>query len=288
MKKFITLILAAASVLNINAQQDAPPQGINYQAVAIDNNGKETVGIDVSGFPVSEKEIRVRFSILNTSENGSLTYREQHSITTDSYGLFNVVIGQGILESSPNNFNQIDWGTGYHFLKVEIDITGGTNYKDMGTQQLWSVPYALHSKYASVAGNGINSVIDNGNGTISFTYVDGSTYTTPTLTGLTGAQGPAGTNGQNGASAYEIWLTQGNSGTEAAFLNSLLGAQGTQGIQGSIGAIGASRYSRTNRSNGRNRFSRFFRCLEFNWKCWDNSFIQLHWYHRFTRFGNQN
>ncbi len=36
-----------------------------------------------------------------------------------------------------------------------------------------------------------------------------------------------GTNGQNGLSAYEIWLSQGNTGTQQDFLNSLQGAAGT-------------------------------------------------------------
>jgi hypothetical protein len=244
MKKFIILTLAFASIFSFNAQQEAPPQGINYQAVAVDNTNKEIVGTDVAAKPVADKEIRVRFSILKTSETGALTYREVHLITTDAYGLFNTVIGQGIQDASPNAFNQIDWGTGYHFLKVEIDITGGTDYKDMGTQQLWSVPYALYSKYADAAGNGIDSVTDNGDGTITFTYIDGSTYTTSPLTGLTGPQGesgpqgpagPAGADGQDGLSAYEIWLAEGNAGTMTDFLNGIQGPAGPQGPQGPAG-----------------------------------------------------
>jgi hypothetical protein len=198
MKKILILTLALATSFSFNAQQEAPPQGINYQAVAIDNSGKEIVGIDVTGKPVAEKEIRVRFSIVKSSTSGTLTYRETHLLTTDAYGLFNTVIGQGIPDSSPMAFSEIDWGTGYHFLKVEIDIKGGTDYKDMGTQQLWSVPYALYSKYADAAGNGIESVTDNGDGSLTFTYIDGSTYTTSPLTGLAGAQGPQGEPGPQG------------------------------------------------------------------------------------------
>jgi hypothetical protein len=256
MKKFITLTLALASIFSFHAQQDAPPQGINYQAVAIDNDGKEMVGVDLQGMPVREKEIRVRFSILKDTETGLLTYREQHLVTTDAYGLFNTVIGQGIEDASPNSFEQIDWGTGFHFLKVEIDITGGTEYKDMGTQQLWSVPYALYSKYAAAAGNGIEAVTDNGDGTITFTYLDGSTYTTSPLTGLTGPQGdvgpqgPAGPSGQDGLSAYEIWLAEGNTGTEADFLAGITGPQGPQGAQGIQGPQGVQGPAGANGANG--------------------------------------
>jgi hypothetical protein len=37
----------------------------------------------------------------------------------------------------------VDWSNGLKFLQVEMDITGGNNYSDMGTQQMMSVPYAL-------------------------------------------------------------------------------------------------------------------------------------------------
>jgi hypothetical protein len=37
-----------------------------------------------------------------------------------------------------------------------MDVTGGTNYADMGTQQMMSVPYALYS------GNGISSLSTEG------------------------------------------------------------------------------------------------------------------------------
>lgn len=41
-----------------------------------------------------------------------------------------------------------------------------------------------------------------------------------------------------GLSAYEVWLQEGNNGTETDFLNSLKGEQGQQGIQGQQGERG--------------------------------------------------
>lgn len=70
--------------------------------------------------------------------------------------------------------------------------------------------------------------------------------------GETGAQGPQGNNGQDGAdgangsdgadglSAYQIWLNAGNSGTEAQFLQSLVGADGANGTNGTDGADGTN------------------------------------------------
>lgn len=62
--------------------------------------------------------------------------------------------------------------------------------------------------------------------------------------GPTGPQGPKGDKGEDGvighdgASAYEIWLSQGNSGTEEDFLASLVGPTGPQGPQGPKGETG--------------------------------------------------
>lgn len=66
----------------------------------------------------------------------------------------------------------------------------------------------------------------------------------PGPTGPTGPQGPKGDKGEDGvighdgASAYEIWLSQGNSGTEEDFLASLVGPTGPQGPQGPKGETG--------------------------------------------------
>lgn len=60
-------------------------------------------------------------------------------------------------------------------------------------------------------------------------------------TGATGDTGPAGADGLDGAdgdSAYEVAVTNGFVGTEAAWLNSLIGEQGSQGPQGIPGETG--------------------------------------------------
>ncbi len=52
------------------------------------------------------------------------------------------------------------------------------------------------------------------------------------LESLIGEQGEEGLNGDDGLSAYEVWLAEGNTGTEQDFINSLTGPQGEQGIEG--------------------------------------------------------
>ncbi|MEN9302842.1 MAG: hypothetical protein RL264_1271 [Bacteroidota bacterium] len=269
MNKIILLLFIAFATQFGFAQ--APPQGINYQAVVYSDNGENEPGLNVPGQVLRNKNIRVRFTIIQNAANGTEVYKEAHTTTTDAFGMFSLVIGQGTQESS-NAFSSINWGAGKQYLKVEIDKRGGTNYVTMSNQQLLSVPYALYSdksSYAASAGNGITSVADNGNGTLTFTYADGSTYTTPVLSGLQGPQGamgpqgPAGQNGtngvngtngingQNGLSAYEIWLAQGNTGTESDFLTAITGAQGPQGIAGQNGLDGV------NGTNGQNGLSAY-------------------------------
>lgn len=58
------------------------------------------------------------------------------------------------------------------------------------------------------------------------------------IPGPQGPQGPQGETGMDGLSAYEIWLAEGNTGTDQDFLNSLIGPQGPQGEQGAQGIQG--------------------------------------------------
>ncbi|WP_257671005.1 hypothetical protein, partial [Parapedobacter tibetensis] len=69
-------------------------------------------------------------------------------------------------------------------------------------------------------GVGVQSTVDNGDGTFTITYTDGSTFTTSDL------------RGADGISAYEVWLAEGNTGTEQDFIDSLQGEQGVAGADG--------------------------------------------------------
>ncbi len=110
------------------------PQGFSYQAVAFDNNGE----------PVRNTSITVKISIINNTATGTILFSETHSPTTNDQGLFNLAIGKG--SSILGNFEQIDWGDKIKFIKLEIDIQGGSNFVDVGTSQLMSVPYALYAE----------------------------------------------------------------------------------------------------------------------------------------------
>ncbi len=130
---YITLI---AIILSVVSYAQAP-NAINYQAAVRDGNG------DV----VANELVSFRISLLQGSVTGTAVYTETHTATSNNYGLVNLEFGNG---TSTDDFSSVNWATGPYFVKIELDIAGGTNYVEMGASQMLSVPYA---KYAEVSGN---------------------------------------------------------------------------------------------------------------------------------------
>jgi len=109
------------------------PQAFKYQAVARNSTGNL----------IQNQLVAFRISILQGSPSGTLLYQERHTTNTNNYGLANLNIGNGTVLSGI--FSSIDWSLGQMYIKVELDPLGGTVYQNMGTTQLLSVPFALHS-----------------------------------------------------------------------------------------------------------------------------------------------
>lgn len=133
---FSTSISFLVVVFVLKAQ--APPQAINYQAVARDAGGNLITG------PVG-----VRISIRSGSATGPVVYQESHNAVANNYGLFNLSIGQGTPLSG--TFAAIDWSAGPYFAQVEVNP--GSGFIQMGTQQMLSVPYALYAARSATADN---------------------------------------------------------------------------------------------------------------------------------------
>ena len=130
----------------------------------------------------------------------------------------NGVDGVGIV-STINNGNgtyTFNYSDGSSF--TTSDLTGPQGQQGIqgnpGQQGIQGVP-----GQAGANGVGIVSTVNNGNGTYTFNYSDGSSFTTSDLTGPQGVQGIQGNPGLQGI--------QGNPG-----------AQGQQGIQGPAGPQG--------------------------------------------------
>lgn len=129
-------ILALICQVSVNISGQNVPFGINYQAVARDNFGKELIN----------KEISVRFSVISGNPLGPVVYQELHSkVTTSKYGVFSLIIGKGTPTGGTySDLSQVQWSTANHFLKVDVKFEN--DFIDMGTMQFLSVPYALYAQ----------------------------------------------------------------------------------------------------------------------------------------------
>ena len=163
-------------LLCITASANAP-QGLNYQAVV-----RNSTGAIMPNQPVN-----MRFTIHRDSLNGSIEYRETDSVFTSPEGIFTVIIGGGNIVAG--NFDTIHWGACSAYLQVEMDITGGSNFLEMGTSQLVSVPYALYAKtagaidlaptmYPTISGNDTITVGNN-------SYIIVTSTVTPSVASVT-------------------------------------------------------------------------------------------------------
>ena len=134
MKKLITL-LSITMVITVAIYAQAP-QAFKYQAIAR----------DASGNILSNWKIGMKVSIIQGGYDRQELYVETHLVTSNIYGMINFVIGKGNVQKG--NFKSISWGQSSHSIRVEIDIDGGSNYKEIGTSQLYAVPYALYAEQA--------------------------------------------------------------------------------------------------------------------------------------------
>ena len=135
-KLFISLLL----LFEICKAQN---ETIAYQAILRNNNGELLIN----------KSIQLKTTIIDSISDGRIVFNEIHTTQTNQFGLMSIQIGS----IEEHTFNLIDWSKNEKFLKVEIDTTGvGNQFIDFGTQQLSSVPYALH------AANGMPRGVEKG------------------------------------------------------------------------------------------------------------------------------
>lgn len=131
--KILALALLLTGFFSIFSYAQSP-QVFNYQAVAR----------DAAGAVLADQNVSFRISILEGNAGGTAVYTETHLATTNQFGLVNLKVGNGTYVSG--DFATIDWAGDAFFLKVEMDESGDVNYQLMGTAQLLSVPYSLHSE----------------------------------------------------------------------------------------------------------------------------------------------
>ncbi|MBL7828451.1 MAG: tail fiber domain-containing protein [Saprospiraceae bacterium] len=164
MKKITSIFLFCALVVAGTFAQ--APQKFRYQAVAR----------DAANAPYANTNLRIRFSILEDNDAGTVRYSEYHDVTTTPLGLFEASVGNGTIISG--SMLTVNWGAHPYYLKVELNpAPPGGAFLPMGVSQLLSVPYALYAQQSgsdqdqqtlSLSGNQLS--ISNGNSVT----VDGS------------------------------------------------------------------------------------------------------------------
>ena len=145
MKKITLLLLLLSSFTVLFAQA---PQKMSYQSVIR----------KADGTLVASALVSIKISIIFDTANGNPSYIETQTTTTNNNGLATIEIGGGTPVTG--TFAGINWGAGSHFIKTEIDPTGGSNYTISGTSQLLSVPYALYA--GSSQNKGKTSIVITG------------------------------------------------------------------------------------------------------------------------------
>ena len=215
--KGISLI---ALLLCIGAVYAQAPQILPYQGIAR----------DLAGQMLANQTGNVKFTIHDLSSSGTVVFQEVVSATTNEYGMFACVIGNG----SP--LSAVNWAVGNKYLQIELENTwiGGAagSYTSISTQRMMSVPYALYANASANPGPAGPTGAAGANGT------NGNNG----ATGATGATGPNGQNGVDGANgaAGVVGPTGANGGTGSVGPTGPNGAAGITGPTGATGAAGAS------------------------------------------------
>lgn len=128
------VIILFLSLTNIVSAQSYIP----FQGIALDKDGKA----------VDTKKIAIKISLLAESASGKEIFSELHNPLTDNFGLFQISIGSG--KAVNGAFSSIDWTQWKYFLKVDMDINGGSNYLQVSVIQLGVVPYAFNAKTGGI------------------------------------------------------------------------------------------------------------------------------------------
>jgi hypothetical protein len=204
MKRFFLLLLFLFGIVSFLAQTT---KKMSYQSVLRDNTNAL----------LTNQNVGMQISILQTTLTGNAVYVETQTTTTNINGFVSLEIGSGI---SSDDFSAIDWSAGPYFIKTATDPSGGNRYSIVGISQLMSDPSALYEKT-------LGSSIPGSQGKLRVRE----------KTGANGSEGPQAIQGIQGVT--------GTFGTNEVKVDTA--DQKTQGIKGYIGATEAKGTFGTNR-----------------------------------------
>ena len=152
MKRFLLFLLF---VSNLGFAQN---RGITYQAVIYNPDGEELPGVNNTYAPLINEEICLQFGIVDSS--GNIEYQEQAQVTTDAFGMVNLLIGTNTQSGGyALDFSEVQWTSEAKFLAIELDIKGNcTSFVEISNQPLTYVPFA-HYAENSLADETVDALI---------------------------------------------------------------------------------------------------------------------------------
>ena len=197
--------------------------GITYQAVIYNPNGEELPGVDNPYAPLVNQSICLQFGILDA--DGTIEYQEQTQVTTDAFGMVNLLIGTSTQTGGfAQGFTGIEWSADAKFLKVDLDTRGNcVSFEELSNQPFTYVPFAYYSPASDIPGPQGEQGTQGQDGAVGATGPQGEAGPQ----GATGPQGEQGPQGQDGA--------VGGTGPQGP-----QGETGPQGEQGETGAPGSN------------------------------------------------
>jgi len=218
MKKLFTVFTVLLFSSLLVAAPPPVPQKLSYQAVIRNSDDKL----------VANQPVGMKISIIYSTPTGTLVYAETQTPTTNANGLISIAIGTGTVVYG--TFSIIEWTAGPHFIKTEIDPSGGTAYSITTTSELLSVPYAISAMYAynatnvqNIPNNSVNSAkiqdetiatADLANSAVTEARIAAGAITAPKLASMGATAGQvltySGTAWAPAAMAPYPWLVNGS------------------------------------------------------------------------------
>ena len=147
MKKILKKIIGSI-LLFVPIYVSAQTEGISYQAVLLNPNTTELPGHDTQNDLLRNHRVNFEFTILSSVNN--IIYQESQITFSDTNGLVNLIIGQGI--PVVGSFQEIEWNGELRILTVKLDVNGGNNFAPLSSQELLYLPFAVH-RNISATGN---------------------------------------------------------------------------------------------------------------------------------------
>ncbi len=221
MKHLFSTVLMLLLIKTLWAQA---PQAINYQGVA-----RNAAGVAYASQPVT-----VKLSITTGAANGTVVYSETRAVTTNAFGLFNLQIGSAGASNVQGDFAVINWAEGAKFLQTEISVNNQA-FVNLGTTQMMSVPYAIHSLQAKQLVFPFDTTVNSHSAPV-FSVANSSTSLHAAISGQS-----ANGDGVTGTS-------QSKSGVSGYSHSTAVG--GVTGINSSVGGYGVHGYTAANNTSG--------------------------------------